>query len=81
MIIPFQLVLSSSGLGLYDVHLFAKAELLSLILPGKLYMPYQILQMQYITEEVINGIHDGSVAAKCLLLYGCFVKGRNIRSM
>ncbi|MEW8548470.1 MAG: hypothetical protein AB2693_33625 [Candidatus Thiodiazotropha sp.] len=68
VMLPFKLFLSSTRLGLWDVHQYAKAELLPLMFASNRstyarYMSYQILQMQF-PEDVINSFKEGLVAAK-----------------
>ena len=51
------------------MHQFAKAELLPLMFASNIsiyarYMSQQVLQMQYIPEEVINGFKEGLFSAK-----------------
>ena len=69
VMLPFKLFLSSTRLGLWDVHQYAKAELLPLMFASNRstyarYMSYQIFQMQFIPVDVISNFKEGLFAAK-----------------
>ena len=69
IMLSFKLFLSSTRLGLWDVHQFAKKELLPLMFASNRstyarYMSYLVLQMQYIPEKAAGGFKEGLFAAK-----------------
>ena len=69
IMLPIKLFLSSTRLGLWDVHQFAKKELWPLMFASNRstyarYMSYLVLQMQYIPEEVADGFKEVFFAAK-----------------
>ena len=55
VLLPFKLFLSPTTLCIWDVHQTIPSD----VYKQHICISYQILQMQYIPEEVINGFHEG----------------------